>query len=396
MTDIKLGKGSLTVSAALGDAVSQTVPLPVELIGLHSQGYARALIGDEMSVTEGEYFVQFTLPDGQRVVADNPVQVVAGKHSEFKFDLASTLGLVAQTLAANTMADSQPTVDAPTQALAVPVSGAESVGRRFAAGASRKERSVAVEGSMRLWRGNLLDVWTKASSLIASSEDASSSADSPRPTAVTDLMDRLLRETEATPSEGRLPIQRGAQPTTALILVRDGRASAFVVPFDERYGAPLQTIVSWRSSGQPSLDYDLGNAKTNTFLSFVRRGERAVARDLSLRGVRDEAGRLAEGKTESPLGAVLGVYVLLRINELEGSDECTANLCSFFPWLPDALAIRVEYLARCGEHQRAVEVLRNADMRGGPWFRSGMNYLLDRLGLYLEIEDDERTEIGLT
>jgi hypothetical protein len=210
-------------------------------------------------------------------------------------------------------------------------------------------------------------------------------------------MDRLLRETVPLSGQEDLQVERGDLRTTAVVLVRDGRASMFVIPFDERYGAGLHTIVSWRSSPQPSLDYDVGNAETNAFLSFVRRGERAVARELSLRGARDKAGMLAEGKSESPLGAALGVYVLLRINEVDDLEECTDNLCRFFPWLPDGLAVRVEYLARTGQHEKAVALLRDADLRGGPWLRSGMNYLLDRLGLYLEITDpEERAKLGIT
>ena len=68
-------------------------------------------------------------------------------------------------------------------------------------------------------------------------------------------------------------------------------------------------------------------------------------------------------KKRSLLRAVLGAYVLLRANELDGMDLWTSNLVSWFPWLPDALALRVEYLARDGEHAAALKLLPSDGQR---------------------------------
>ena len=386
MTNTKADKGQLTVSAMLGEPVAQRVPLFVELIGVGSKGYARALVGEEIPVAPGEYFVQLTLPDGSRVTADERARVVAGESRQFDFPLSLTTGLSTEVTTPPTPADAQAADVASAPAPTMLNQDVEVVRRRFAAGSAITKDAVAIKRTKRLWRGDWAEVWMNAS-----------------PPGTTELVSRLVRQTQDVAAEGGLRVQRGTEPTTVLVLVYGSKASAFVIPFDEQFGVPLETSVSWRAMPaaevglvRPSLDYDLGSTKTNAFLSFVRRGERAVARDLSLRGLLEQAEALAYGKSESPLGAVLGLYVLLRINGLDGLEDWTRNLYDFFPWLPDTLAIRVEYLARSGEHRHAVELLRHADLRGGPWFRSGMNYLLDRLGLYLEIEAEERAEIGIT
>ena len=62
------------------------------------------------------------------------------------------------------------------------------------------------------------------------------------------------------------------------------------------------------------------------------------------------------------------------------------------PWLPDALAIRVEYLARNGRHPEALKLLMDIPQAGVPLFRSGIGYLADRARLtpkwYLEGRSD--------
>ena len=70
-------------------------------------------------------------------------------------------------------------------------------------------------------------------------------------------------------------------------------------------------------------------------------------------------------KRHSPLLAVLGAYVLLRANELEGMDVWTDNLVQWFPWLPDVLAVRIEYLARQGNHMTASKLLRKRSPNAG-------------------------------
>ena len=97
MTDSKSQKTSLTVSATSIEPFAKQVPLSVELIGLKQQGYARALLGDEIRVAPGKYFVQLTLPNGRRVTADEPISVIEGQTHYFDFPLSLTTERGAET-----------------------------------------------------------------------------------------------------------------------------------------------------------------------------------------------------------------------------------------------------------------------------------------------------------
>ena len=87
-------------------------------------------------------------------------------------------------------------------------------------------------------------------------------------------------------------------------------------------------------------------------------------------------------------------------DELEGMDDWTRNLSEWFQEIPDAVAIRVEFLARQDRHQEAVKELLGIIRRGVPWFRSGVGYLESRSRLYasaaaraqsrLLVDDDTR------
>ncbi|MBV8356697.1 MAG: hypothetical protein JO189_02000 [Deltaproteobacteria bacterium] len=383
MTDSKSQKTSLTVSATSIEPFAKQVPLSVELIGLKQQGYARALLGDEIRVAPGKYFVQLTLPNGRRVTADEPISVIEGQTHYFDFPLSLTTERGAET--------TEPQADQSVTLEAAPGQDQEKAARRFAAGLPTNEYAVDVQGTKLLWRGDWAQMWFDASQSGTESQSW-----------ISELTERLVREAEVWSNDGTVVIQREPARTTALLLLKENELSAFIIPFDERFGVQLTTSVSWRrvpqgeTDSRPSLDYDLGSAKTNAFLGFIRRGERAMAEQLSLQSLSEQAHELAFGKSESPIGATLGLYVLLRINEVDRVEPWTQNLYNRFSWLPDALAIRVEYLARSGDHKSAVDLLRIANLCGGPWFRSGMNYLLDRLALYVDLEEDERADIGIT
>ncbi len=101
-------------------------------------------------------------------------------------------------------------------------------------------------------------------------------------------------------------------------------------------------------------------------------------------------------KRRSPLRAILGAYVLLRANELDQMGPWTRNLVNWCQWLPDALAVRVECLARNGEHSDAVRLLLDVPSWGVPWFRSGIGYLEKRAKIYANVASGKRSEFRLS
>jgi hypothetical protein len=82
------------------------------------------------------------------------------------------------------------------------------------------------------------------------------------------------------------------------------------------------------------------------------------------------------------LRATLGAYVLLRANEVDNLDPLTGSLANSSDATSDGLAIRMEYLARMGRHEEAIQFLLKIPERGAPVFRSGFGYIADRAKLY--------------
>jgi hypothetical protein len=91
---------------------------------------------------------------------------------------------------------------------------------------------------------------------------------------------------------------------------------------------------------------------------------------------------LLEGKFLNPIGAVLGGYVLLRLNELERTHDWTDNLANRFMWLPDGAVIAGEKAAMLGDHLRALDRFLEAGYRGLPLFTDGYSILVSRLRQY--------------
>src|SRR5262249_41457396 len=157
---------------------------------------------------------------------------------------------------------------------------------------------------------------------------------------------------------------------------------------------------------QLDLGFDFHDSELNAFFDFVQNGHALEARSIS-QAIIEESERLLMAKMErrgSPLRAILGAYVLLRANELERMDTWTGNLLRWFDWLPDARAVRIEYLARNGRHAEALALMLEVRRRGAPWFRSGVGYLQERAKLYaraaagksssLQVADDDVRRIG--
>jgi hypothetical protein len=96
----------------------------------------------------------------------------------------------------------------------------------------------------------------------------------------------------------------------------------------------------------------------------------------------EEAESLLYRKVSNPVGAVIGGYVLLRLNELERTHDWTQNLASWFEWLPDGAVIAGERAAMLGDHLHAVSYFLQAGQRGLPLFTDGFSILVSRLRQY--------------
>jgi hypothetical protein len=151
-------------------------------------------------------------------------------------------------------------------------------------------------------------------------------------------------------------------------------------------GESGRTTTQWdvdAVSGQASVHFDFHDEKLNTFFDYVQQGFAQEARSISRTLVKQAESYLEERK--SPVRALLAAYVLLRANELDDLDSWSKALCDDYEWLPDGVAIRVEYLAREGAHQAAAETLPLLARRGAPWFRSGVAYVAARAKLYSSV-----------
>jgi hypothetical protein len=96
----------------------------------------------------------------------------------------------------------------------------------------------------------------------------------------------------------------------------------------------------------------------------------------------EEAESLLYRKISDPIGAAVGGYVLLRLNELERTHDWTQNLASWFQWLPDGVVIAGERAAMAGDHLLALNYFLQVGQRGLPLFTDGFSILVSRLRQY--------------
>jgi hypothetical protein len=164
----------------------------------------------------------------------------------------------------------------------------------------------------------------------------------------------------------------------------------FAVPVDE--GG--KTTVEWsldRESGKLAVKLDFHDGELNSFMDFIVNDKAYEARSISQ--ILVTRPDYYATKKQSLLRATLGAYVLLRATQLEGLDQWTSDLASMHPWLPDTLAIRVEYLARNGRHPEALKLLLDIPKSGTPLFRSGIGYLADRAKTYARLAPQGRSDL---
>jgi hypothetical protein len=136
-----------------------------------------------------------------------------------------------------------------------------------------------------------------------------------------------------------------------------------------------------RTGEKLNVDVTLANRNADLLLRY---GGSNMFREVLQ--VADSSNVLAQdllrGKFESPIGAAIGAYALLRAGDIERLHDWTTNLCNQFPWLPDGVVILAEHLARIGKHQDALTTLMRLPERGLPFTSSGLTYALNRLRQY--------------
>jgi hypothetical protein len=146
----------------------------------------------------------------------------------------------------------------------------------------------------------------------------------------------------------------------------------------------------------PTIKYrSLRSEEANALLDFVDAGRlsdmQSVSAPMIERGV---AGML--DAQFSLLRGTMGAYVMLRANSVDKLEPWLEEMIAKAPGLSDIRIMRAELLGRLGRHSEAVNEIKTALVELCPWFRSGISYLLERLRLYLEIEEEDKATLPMT
>jgi hypothetical protein len=314
--------------------------LPIEVRDEKLVLKARGVSDDALEVPPGRYFVTATLPNGEQSTVDALVVLGAGETRQLEISV-SDLSFPPKLETTNTLSDSLWEI-------------------------SRPVTQYFFRQSFAVIRGN----W-----LAGKFPDAGLRA----PT----------RREPTTRSNMDIPFSGEA---VWIEIESSKKYNYFAVPIDKGGS----TTVEWSldiQSDKLKLKFDLHDGELNSFLDFIDKSNAAEARLIS----RNMVLRLdSSARKQSPLRAVLGAYVLIRANQLEGLDAWTSRCVESSPWLPDALAIRVEYLARNDRHPEALMSLLDIPNWGAPLFRSGIGYLADRAKTYAKVAPEGGSRLQIS
>ena len=305
---------------------------------------AKGVSDGKLEVPPGRYYVSAILPNGQQAAADDIVDLKAGDDREIKLSV-SDLDFPSSLENITTMGDS-------VWAFIRPVT------------------QYFTSHNVAILKGNWLAAkFTPNSPPLVREPTARSSLEIKL--AATDI---------------------GAAPWIE-ILGSEKKCIYFAVPVDQG----RSTTVQWELDSTTEalkLHFDFNDGELNSFFDFIRNDQTLEARSIG-QSIIAQSEQFMNDKKQSPLRAVLGAYVLLRANELDGMDVWTSNLLNLCGWLPDVLAVRVEYLARVGEHAEALKLLLTVPNSGTPWFRSGVGYLEKRAKLYVNVAATKQSSLQI-
>lgn len=324
--------------------VREHTRVPLEVRDVKGVVRQQGLVGDDIDLAPGRYFVTAMTPDGLEWAAADAVDVAADASVNVE-------------LFADSHQESQS---------ATPIADA----------VERAPRKVAVIRCSR-W----LEYWMNK--------------DTP-PEAGRGLRFSLTREKASDDAFSVVP----SPDNDTLIEVAEGdTASYFAVPFDEGQGPTRVRIVPSADYGA-DVQFEFANPTIQELLSFVSSGPvdnaRSIARSLS-----PEVSGLQGRGGDTPLASVIAAYVLLRTadqaDQFEKLDGWSSELLrKHGDNLPDALPLQAEVLARLGRHRDVIELgIAKTTIPRLPWFRSGVGYLCQRLDQYLSIVRSSTTNSHL-
>ncbi|MCQ8130362.1 hypothetical protein [Methylomonas rivi] len=365
----------------VGDFSDSKTRLPMQIRDKHMTIKATGLSDTHVEVPAGTYFVTARMPDGTlpvlagplKVSADDEVTRVVVEPRNSFFPTPPGHGGGTATMSGQTGG----ILDEWRKALRSSASSLAETTTQIMVNDGELEKpqvEANLLGNPHVWRGRWFDSWLRSYSLA------------------TEIAEPLTSNGISLRANMR---RRGEQTLVSVREPDTGFATFFAIPFDGP--GPLTTRIglSWDSrttikdgehseAKRPKVSIFFQDSELTAFLRYIHHSNALEAADFA----RSYVGRcIGAGSSElkslkSWLGPVLGCYVLLRRNELNGLDECTSNLLRLARHVPDVLALRVEYLARIGEHAEAANQLVELESFGCPWFRSGIEYLRDRVRSY--------------
>ena len=366
---------------SLPPALDHLGRLPIKLLTEEGRVAAHGLSGRDIEVPEGSYFLSCGLPNGREVIRRKPIGIEAGIRIDPIFPFLELELAVEESQAAKPGADPAAPTGQPAPLSAD--SPGILLGAEIASDPPAAAAALPATFSARMWAGDWMAQWDKGAGEGQTVDPGG-----------------FRNETIALSGDQPIPISGEAGRDLLLELMDGETRRFFVVPFD-------RAILS--GSGEAAIDVSLApdpqkislhfaspvSAEANAFVEFVNHGlldqSRAITADLVAGG--EDA--LREQET-SALRAMLGAYVLLRANTLDGFEDWIARLAELMPQVPDVHIVRMEALSRLGKHGEAIAALRIAVTRGCPWFRSGISYLLERLRLYIEVDAETSDAFNLT
>jgi hypothetical protein len=341
--------------------------LPIQVTDLKAAVRARGLTGTPIGVPAGRYLVTATSPDGRQWASCEAVEVVAGE--------MQMVELQAEAPHAPAQRTARGAGSVTSEAASVNEDAGRSAGSRSPRGGAGGER----RSPFAVWTGHWLGHWVGAE-------------------ASTPVRPRSLRRVQhqGAPTGEAFELAPGGDADIVIEVFEGPRASYFAVPFDGDPRRSTSVRIVLDAEGRSAVRFAFGSADIDDLLEFVIGGAAESARTISAAIVR-QAEDLALDKSQSPLLAVVGSYVLLRANELDGLDRWTGRLLDVAgDAMPDAQVLHAETLARLGRHQQAVKVLSMQTRPRMPWFRSGVGYLEQRLELYLKLAQAGSASLSLS
>ncbi|WP_065755623.1 carboxypeptidase-like regulatory domain-containing protein [Bradyrhizobium paxllaeri] len=315
--------------------------LPIEVRDEKLVLRARGVSDDSLEVPPGRYYVTATLPNGDQSTVDEVVVVSPGESKQLNIACPDA-AFPPRLETTNTISDSLWEI-------------------------SRPVTQYFFRQSFAVVRGNWL-----------ADKIAGTSSQVP------------LKREPTTRSNLDIPFSREA---VWIEIERSKQCNYFAVPIDEGGSTTVEWSLDLKTD-KLTLEFDFHDGELNSLLDFANNSKADEARSIS-RTLVTRPDYYAT-KKQSPLRAALGAYVLIRANQLEGLDEWTGNLVASYPWLPDALAVRIEYLARSGRHPEALKLLLDIPKSGAPLFRSGIGYLADRARTYAKLAAEGESSLQVS